>query len=110
MKYWARRLQKYQIASSFTSGFILDGASSLAVDLIHQWGMVAGASRKDDAASDANPGIRLLSPEEVVTRAFAVADVFMAECEKRGSILVNTEGRDASKAPADIQEAEAPGA
>lgn len=64
---------------------VITPTASLAAALIEHWGMVAGADGGEDSHGRAK--VRLLSPTEVVQRAFDTAELFEAEARKRGHIL-----------------------
>lgn len=59
--------------------------AELVAAFIERWGMVAGQPDGEDTAG--RHKLRLSTPEELVTRAFEIAEVFFAEAEKRGYVL-----------------------
>lgn len=59
--------------------------AELAMDLIGRFGSVAGAP--DGESSDGRAKVRLQTPDELVARCCAIADLAMNEFDKRGWML-----------------------
>lgn len=57
----------------------------LAINLIERWGAVSATPDGEDSAG--RQAARLLTPVEVVTRAFEIASAAMDEIEARGLML-----------------------
>lgn len=63
----------------------LDREAEFALALVERWGLVAGVPEGEDSAGRAQ--LRLLTPAEVVARAFDCAKLAYAEAEKRGLVI-----------------------
>lgn len=59
--------------------------AELAERLCVHWGMVAGAP--DGESSDGSPKLRLLTPDEVVQRAFETSEKFFSNASERGHLV-----------------------
>lgn len=83
--------QKYWPHSGMTAGAggKFELRSSMAAILIEKWGMVAGKPGGED--SSGRRTLDILSPEEVVERAYAVADLLVDTAEKRGELVLETD-------------------
>jgi len=60
---------------------LLENEAKIALDLIIKWGMVAASDDGEDSTGRAK--MKLLTPEEVVTRAFDCAKLALEEARKR---------------------------
>jgi len=81
-------MQKYWEAVGLHNaglGVKLEFRAALALTLIERWGLVAGTRDKESDAAGRRD-ICLLSVEETVARAFALADQFTAVAEQRGDL------------------------
>lgn len=65
--------------------FAIQGPGRLALQLIEQWGLVAGEIDGEDSAGRSR--IRRLTPAELVKDACATADAAWNELESRGWLL-----------------------
>lgn len=82
MKYWP--------VIGITHAIHMEARADFAAELIRHWGQVAGTTGKEDSAGRAK--IDLASPQDVVDRAFEIADCFFAKMEERQDIrLVSLE-------------------
>lgn len=84
-EYWPieHRKTKYGLA---TLGFCeLEFRAEIAMRLISHFGAIAG-KRPPGAPPGPDAGVELQTPEELVERCFAIADLFIAKCEERGAI------------------------
>lgn len=77
-------------------GFKFHFVSELAVGLIERLALVAAKDDGEDSMGRSK--LKLLSAEEVVMRAFSIAEIFLAECERRGYVQARekTYSRDAA--------------
>lgn len=58
--------------------------ASIALDLLKHWGLVAGKSDREDSSGRAICDLQ--NPEEAVTRAFNIAELFIQTAESKGYI------------------------
>jgi len=65
-------------------GVIFELRADIAMRLIERFGSVAGKTDGEDTAGRAR--LTLQEPEELVKRCYAIADLFVAEAERRGDI------------------------
>lgn len=56
-----------------------------AMAMVERWGMVAAESNGEDSAGRAS--LRLQTPEELISRAFKVAELVFAEARNRGWVI-----------------------
>lgn len=63
---------------------MLSPEAVLAMKLLEQWGMATAESTGEDSAGRAK--IALVSPGNLVTRAFDIATAFFAEARARGMV------------------------
>lgn len=68
-----------------TNGVVCQEPAKMAGALIERWGVVAAIVDGEDSAGRSK--LRLQTPEELVQRAFAVAELFYSEAEARGHLL-----------------------
>lgn len=66
------------------NGAILELRSALAWELLERFALVAGDTRREDSAGRAV--LDIMPAEAVVTRAFNLADLFVAAAEARGEL------------------------
>ena len=59
----------------------------IVLTLIERWGMVAGEIDGEDSAGRSK--IKLQTPEELIERAFKVAELFVARAEAEGILMAN---------------------
>lgn len=64
---------------------VLHETAELAKGLLERWGLVAGAPGGEDSCGRAK--LRLMTPEELVDRAFETAERFMAIAREKGLLL-----------------------
>lgn len=64
---------------------VLDEAARLALTFLERWGMVAGIEDGEDSAGRAK--LKLLSPDEIVDRAFTIAEKALAAAKARGHLI-----------------------
>lgn len=72
--------------------------SILAVGFIEKWGMVAGEPDGEDSAGRAK--LRLSTPEEVVARAFKMAELTVQTARDKGLVLITPSFVDMDEAAA----------
>jgi len=66
---------------------IPDGPADLAFELIRQWGRTSLMPDPVHPTERDAVSWVLMPPEALITRAFDVAEMFLAECQKRGMVL-----------------------
>ena len=66
-----------------------DARGGMAYKLIERWGMVAAIPDGEDSAGRSR--LRLLTPEEMVDRAFKATELFWNEAHKRGMVCEMSE-------------------
>lgn len=62
----------------------LEKEAEFAASMVEKWGIVAGMPDGEDSSGRAKG--RVMTPEELVERAFSVATLFYAEAKKRGLV------------------------
>lgn len=62
----------------------LEFEAKMAHDFIERWGMVLAMDDGEDSAG--RHKIRLATPEELVSRAFTIAELFMKEARRRNLV------------------------
>lgn len=62
-----------------------DQTASLAMNFVERWGMVCGEVDGEDSAG--RQKLRLSTPDELVTRAFVIAEKLMAAARERGHMI-----------------------
>lgn len=86
MKQKAVKYKKYgEVGVMTISDEVENFQAKLALQFISRWGMIAGIDDGEDSSGRAKS--RLLSPEEVVKRAFDTAEAATKEIEKRNMWL-----------------------
>jgi hypothetical protein len=81
-------MKQYWNVLGLDNSIILEMRARLAWKMIDHYGIVSCATDKEDSQGRAR--LDLLSPEQVVNRAFAIADVFVSRCEEREAIRETT--------------------
>lgn len=85
MDYW----QNPELDGRFAvAGYTLNLRGALAFSLVEKWGAVMGKIEREDNAGRAI--LDVMPPQEVVDRAFTVADLAVSELTKRGWIRAVT--------------------
>lgn len=80
--------EKYWAPLGGRGGILLAGRAALAWDLIKTYGLVAGVIRGEDRAGRAI--CEVMPVPEVVSRAFGIADLFVATAERREELRACT--------------------
>jgi hypothetical protein len=70
---------------AFNEAFMADQEGRMAMALIERWGMIAGKTDGQDETGRAK--LELLSPEEVVDRAFETAHLAFKALHDRGLMI-----------------------
>lgn len=75
---------KYQrpLDLQYSDGMKSDFRFRLVVGFLERWGMVTGYRGQEDSSGRA--GLELMPVEEVIGRAFAMAELAVVEAERRG--------------------------
>lgn len=76
--------------------YCYDDAAELAVRMIERWGQVAAIDDGEDSAGRAK--LRLATPEELVTRAFEVAELYVYHAAHRGHVIEGVSKEDLMRA------------
>lgn len=71
-------------AQSTRTGMQLEARALLAWELVGRFALIAGKRGSEDSSGRAT--LELATPEETVARAFAFADLFVSEAEKRDAV------------------------
>lgn len=79
---------RYQENYSINRKIIPEGPADLAFELIRQWGRtsIMPDPANDETKTPSSTWV-LMPPEELITRAFNVAEAFYAEVQKRGMFI-----------------------
>ena len=72
------------VSTIHNGGYRLEARANLALVLMEKFAIVAGTRGPED--SNGRAAYELLSPGEVVERAYALADLFMDRAEERGDV------------------------
>ena len=86
-QYWPNELVTLQV---YQNGFKLEARASMAYDLMRHYGLIA--MKLVDGREFSEPQYGLLSPAELVTRCFRIADLYFDEVERRGEIRLPETG------------------
>ena len=85
MEYWSNPESNPRIVEN---GYNLELRANIALILIEKWGTVAGNVERED--SQGRAVCDLITEGKLVTRCFMIADLFVAEAERRGAIRADT--------------------
>lgn len=84
-EYWGNTDSNTRISES---GYSLELRANIALSLIEKWGTVAGNVTRED--SQGRAVCDLIAEDKLVARCFTIADLFVAEAERRGAIREDT--------------------